>query len=422
MVFSAPSRKSPKIALFLLAGVFGFVAASCLGVLELDSYDSASEQLCSLYDRCYGPEAFVGCRRHVAGQIEAADGDARNDFLQNIADCIDDCQHLSACLDQPLFCQTLRQSCAASAQCCGSASGVATCFDQSCCLVESSACSRDIDCCAGSCSGGKCQGSVTPVCAQNGASCNGSGDCCSGICTGGTCSNACAPRGSTCSANADCCSGKCSNGVCRKFGCFAAGDLCISDVDCCQDACDKSRGICGNAGCLGDGVPCSKDGDCCSGLLCNPADGTCGTLSCKKYGDQCGGDSECCGLFCLNNSCQCAPNGTACNDTEAYKCCSGVCENGSCVDCRSGGTACTDGNPCCSGSCNGTICCNDNCSHNICNPGESLSINSCSPEKVGSAASSCVATICADSPQCCCNGWDQSCVDKVASLCKLECP
>lgn len=422
MFFSAPSQKSSKIAAFLLAGVFSLVAASCLGVLELDTYDSASEQLCSLYDRCYGPESFVGCRRHVAGQIESANGDDRHDFLQNLSDCLDDCQHLSDCLDQPLFCQPLRQSCAAHAQCCGFPSGSTVCFDQSCCLIESAACSRDADCCAGTCSGGKCQGSVMPVCAQNGASCNVSMDCCSGICTGGTCSNACAPRGSTCSIDGDCCSGKCSNGVCRKLGCFAAGELCISDVDCCQDACDKSRGICGNAGCLGDGVPCSKDGDCCSGLLCNPADSTCSSLSCKKYGDQCGADTECCGLFCLNNSCQCAPNGTVCNQAEAYKCCSGVCENGACVDCRASGTTCTDDGQCCSGSCNNGVCCPSGCPHNICVTGGPLSTKDCSPSNSGSAASLCVSTICAESPQCCCNNWDQSCVSKVASLCKLECP
>jgi hypothetical protein len=447
-LFSTPSHVSPGLFGFLIAGVLSFAAASCLGVLELDTYESASEQICSLYDRCYGAEAFVGCRRHVAGQIETVDPDERADLLDEFADCLDDCQHVSDCLDQPLFCAAIRENCAADAMCCGFAAGLAACVGQSCCLVKDAVCNRDADCCAGACAGGKCQGSVGPVCAQAGAACNASADCCNGNCAGGVCAAACSPqaaactinadccsnicinnvcvsqcsiRGSACSIDTDCCSGNCSNGICRKGGCFAAGALCLSDADCCQDSCDKGRGICGNAGCYADGLPCSQDGDCCAGLACNPADKRCATLSCKKYNDTCVADADCCGLYC-SGSCQCAPNGTTCTQAEAFKCCSGACENGACVDCRPGGTACSSGSQCCSGTCNNGACCNVGCSHSLCTVGTALSTNDCSPKNVGAAAASCVSTICAQDPACCCNMWDQSCVDKVASVCKFVCP
>lgn len=420
-LFSASSPTLSQWIRGVWVGALSLAAASCLGVLELDSYDTASEQLCSLYDRCYGPEAFIGCRRHVSGQLESASAEQRDDFLRLFGDCLDDCQHASDCLDQPFFCKPLRETCGASGQCCGFGAGTSTCFEQSCCLVKDAPCTRDVDCCAGKCTGGKCNAAVMPMCSAIGVACNANTDCCSNICTGGVCANACAARGASCVNNVDCCSNKCSNGVCRKQGCLASGELCLSDVDCCTDTCDKGRGICGNAGCFSDGTPCSKDGDCCSGLVCNPADHRCASLSCKKYGDGCAQDADCCGLYC-NGSCQCAQVGTACTQAEAYKCCTGVCENSLCVDCTPPNTACTDNAQCCSGTCHNGSCCNTGCAHSLCNVGGALSTKDCSPQNVGAAAASCVSTICAQDPACCCNSWNQGCVDKVSSVCKLVCP
>lgn len=474
-IFSSRSLSSRRILQLVFAGAFSFVAASCLGVLELDSYDGAADRLCSLYDRCYGPEAFPGCSRYVSGQLEAADADTREDFLETFADCLDDCQHAIDCLNQPLFCHSLRESCSTNAECCGYATNTARCIDQSCCFVNDAPCTNKADCCGGTCTNGKCKGGVDPVCAllgetcsantdcctgvctgglctnpcvaigasctnntdccsglctngacanpcvATGASCTNNVDCCSGICVGNLCTNACADRGAACTVNSDCCSGKCSNGICRKLGCLDVGDLCLSDADCCQDSCDKGRGICGSLGCYVEGLPCSQDGDCCTGLVCNPIDQRCATLTCKKYGDSCAADGECCGLYC-NGSCQCAQVGTACSQAEPYKCCTGVCENGACVDCRAVAVACTDNAQCCSGTCNNGACCNTGCSHNLCVVGAPLSTKDCSPKNVGAGAAACVETICAQDPACCCNQWDQSCVDKVASVCKLVCP
>ncbi|MBK9266403.1 MAG: hypothetical protein IPM54_42280 [Polyangiaceae bacterium] len=420
-LFSAPSLASKRPLAFGLAAAFSLLAASCLGVLGVDEYTGVSDEICALHDRCYGSEAFVGCRRHVDGQLGTADSDARDAFIERFADCLDDCQNLSACLDQPLFCHALREDCGTSAQCCGFAAGVATCMGQSCCLVKDAPCDRDADCCAGSCNGNKCVGGGNPTCAQIGEGCLASADCCSGICVGGVCSMACGLRGSACTNDVDCCSGKCSNGVCRKFGCVASGELCLSDLDCCQDACDTSRGICGSLGCFPDGIACSADGQCCSGE-CNPADQRCADLSCKKYGDSCGADSECCGLYCDGSACQCAPTGTACTTAEAYKCCSGFCSNDVCTDCSPASAACNDDAECCSGTCNAGLCCDGGCSHSICSPGAALSVKDCSPQNVGAAQVSCIDDICAQDPGCCCNTWDQSCVDKVATVCKLVCP
>ena len=447
-LFSASSPASSRLFRGFLAGAFALAAASCLGVLDLDAYDSASEQICSLYDRCYGPEAFVGCRRHVAGALEAADSGTREEFLHQFVNCLDNCQAASSCLDQPLLCHGLRDGCATGAQCCGFAGGAAMCFEQSCCLVKDAPCTRDVDCCAGNCGGGTCNGNVTPMCSAIGGACGVTADCCSGMCIGGVCSTPCsnqgvactnnsdccsnicvnsvcstqcAARGSSCTIDTDCCSGKCSNGTCRKLGCLAAGELCLSDADCCQDSCDKGRGICGPMGCYNAGLPCSQDGDCCSGLVCNPADNRCTNLTCKKINDTCGANGECCSLYCSNN-CQCAPNGTACTQAEGYKCCSGNCENAACVDCRPAGMMCTDNKQCCAGTCNNGSCCDTGCSHSLCTVGAPLSTKDCSPKNVGAGAAECVNTICAQDPGCCCNQWDQSCVDKVASVCKLVCP
>ena len=473
--FSEHSPSSRGVFPFVLAGAISLAAPSCLGVLELDTYAGVTDQICSLYDRCYGPEAFPGCRRHVAGQIETADSDTRQEFLEDVADCLDDCQSVSGCLDQPLFCHALRTSCATNAQCCGFATNAALCFDQSCCLVDGASCANNADCCGGTCVNGKCQGGVNPTCAAVGGACGSNGDCCNnncvggvcttpcvaqgasctanadccnnncmggvctnacanqgsactnntdcctGICVGGVCSMQCAARGSACTNNTDCCSGLCANGICRKLGCFAAGALCLSDADCCQDSCDKGRGICGSAGCFADGIPCSQDVDCCSGLICNPMNKKCGTLTCKKLNDPCAGDGECCSLYC-SGSCQCALSGTACTQAQAYKCCSGNCENNVCADCRQMGMACTDDMQCCSGTCNNGTCCAAGCSHNLCVVGAPLSTKDCEPKNIGAAAASCISEICNAAPECCCNQWDQSCVDRVGSLCKFVCP
>ncbi len=473
--FSERSPSSRGFIPFVLASAIALAAPSCLGVLELDTYGSAAEQICGLYDRCYGPETFPGCRRHVTGQIETADSDDREAFLERVADCLDNCQSLSTCLDQPLLCHALRNSCGTNTQCCGYSNNTALCFDQSCCLVDDAPCTNKADCCGGTCANGKCHGGVNPACADlggvcganvdccnnncvngvcaapcgaqgascttntgcctgtcmggictnpcsaQGVACTINSDCCSGICVGNVCSTPCVPRGSACTNSPDCCSGLCANNTCRKVGCLGSGAMCLSDADCCQDSCDKGRGICGSVGCYAADFPCSQDSDCCSGLVCDPSVKLCKTLSCKKQNDSCGGDGECCSRYC-SGSCQCAPIGTACTPSEAYKCCSGNCENNVCADCHSTGTACTDDTQCCSGTCNNGTCCPSACNHSLCVVGELLSTKQCEPKIVGAAAASCIKTICDADPSCCCNQWSQSCVDKVGSLCKFVCP
>ncbi len=42
-------------------------------------------------------------------------------------------------------------------------------------------------------------------------------------------------------------------------------------------------------------------------------------------------------------------------------------------------------------------------------------------DKASSAGMSCVTKICNDQPSCCSGTWDQSCVDKVNTVCNLGC-
>ncbi len=474
--FSAPPAVSRRPLTLWFVAAFLLFVPSCLGVLDIEEYEAVPEALCDLFDRCYGPEAFEGCRRHVSGQLEVADPQAREDYLEAFPDCLDNCASARGCLDQPILCRALHETCGGAVQCCGFAAEQVTCFDQSCCLRKGAACQQDADCCAGSCSGNGCTADPDPVCAQLGQTCNAgtdccsgtctagvcanaclttgvacsggadccsgtctggvcanscvdvgvtcnvSADCCSGICTAGVCANMCADNGSVCINDSECCSGQCAAGLCRKNGCVASGALCLDDVDCCADACDQSRGICGNFGCFPDGTPCGADVSCCSGL-CDPIDQRCSNRSCKKTSDACITDADCCGLSCQGSSCQCALAGIACTQAESYKCCSRLCENDLCADCRPVGTACTGNGECCSGACSAGLCCNFvGCSHSICAVGVALSTKDCSPQTVGAAEASCVDMICAQDPGCCCNMWDQSCVDKVATVCKLTCP
>jgi len=415
-------------ALKLAFAIFSsFGAASCLGVLGLDGYAAAPSALCSFLNRCYGEAGFPKCEGHVASQLEAAGPEGRELYLQHFSDakCLATCQAARDCLDVPPVCLGARNTCTTDEQCCGFSGATATCTRQSCCKTKGALCSSAAECCSEGCFGNPpaCGGKA---CVETGAACQDDQECCTGVCLADTkvCGSACLPVDFQCSQGAECCTGTCLNGLCRKSDCAQGSELCLADGDCCIGGCDDALGICGTGGCLPETTPCSTSNDkCCGGSFCDPAALRCAnTTACTTNGVDCSVDDECCSLYCDSGKCACAPTGTPCFSDQPYKCCSRFCDQGSCADRRTGGQSCVKNDECDSGVCDGSSCCDKvPCTHQVCVVGESLSPESCTPDQVGSAESVCVRAICDKDPSCCCKGWDQSCVDKVATVCNLTC-
>ncbi|HVK70323.1 MAG TPA: hypothetical protein VM694_37980 [Polyangium sp.] len=406
----------------LLAALFSFGAASCLGVLDLDGYASAPVVLCDLLERCYGEAGFAKCQGHVSSQLAVATAEGKESFLEGLSKCLVDCKSARRCLDMPPICRNPRQSCTTNEQCCGFSGGLAVCSRQSCCQTTGTSCKSDVDCCTGKCEGDPPTCGGTP-CVVSGEPCAESFECCSGVClASGVCSeDTCFPDGFSCMGDVDCCSGLCAQGTCSQPPCTQNDAPCLGDGECCNAAgCDETLGICGDAGCLPLSAPCSPTGPdpCCGDLFCKPGLERCvEPSSCTEVGQNCGFDDECCTLHC-QGTCQCANDGEGCY--ESYTCCSGVCINGQCGQCRQEGSPCSKATECCAGICNAGACCkNSGCNHSICQPGEALTPTSCSESAV---EIQCIRAICANDPYCCCGTWDGNCVGQVAAVCGLSCP
>lgn len=397
-------------------------AASCLGVLDLDGYASVPESLCSLLDRCYGDAGFPKCRGHVSSQLTAADTDQKQSYLEQFsaAGCLDNCQSAWRCLDVAPVCRASRESCSTDEQCCGFSKGAAVCQRQACCGPSSAACKTDVDCCSDKCINGTCGGTG---CKAAGEACSVGGECCTKQCLGsGTCSDViCKPDGFGCTLPEECCNGSCQNGMCQTASCSPDGASCLAKADCCSAAgCNATLGICGSASCLPESAPCTfNTNGCCSGMLCSPTYGVCvPETTCTANGQSCTSDDECCTLHC-NGTCQCASDGGACGD--GYECCSGTCINNTCGQCQQQGKGCTRGSDCCSDVCKDSACCAPaGCEHGVCSQGTPLGASACAGTSVAEAE--CIAKVCATDPVCCCDTWDQSCVDLVAPTCGLKCP
>jgi hypothetical protein len=230
-------------------------------------------------------------------------------------------------------CGALNSGCAASADCCSANCDKTTmkcAVASSFCRQPGASCLTGLDCCTGSCIGGKCS---MNQCVANTGACMQNGDCCSGSCApnpagGGICAAIIGPGGGgvggttnqPCTSNGMCVSGFCNNGTCENPSyCVQDGDACGTSADCCGGICTKTGtgtlGICGSPpkpsgtnNCLIDGTVCGglfTGGDvtcnnsCCSRscapyvptgyLICQPASG------CHPEGEICASDSECCG-------------------------------------------------------------------------------------------------------------------------------
>jgi hypothetical protein len=126
--------------------------------------------------------------------------------------------------------------------------------DGRCCLPENVLCEADGDCC----SGGICAGGKPPhtCCLVNGSACTDWYQCCAGTCSDGRC---CMDFGGSCAVDADCCRGNpCVDGWCG----IPAGHACAADTAC-------RSGFCRNGTCC---IPqtrpeftCADDAECCPG-------------------------------------------------------------------------------------------------------------------------------------------------------------
>ncbi len=156
-------------------------------------------------------------------------------------------------------------TCTADTDCCSGhcsttthkcqADGVGVCraSGESCDSSGGDAGGGDGKCCGGTCAGERCDLGAGP-CRATGTICTRDTDCCRGTCTaaagGGlrVCTAACIPDGTGCTLGSDCCSRHCngSPGTCgaQLTSCKLIGTACHGNDDCCSGQC--LGGACGN--------------------------------------------------------------------------------------------------------------------------------------------------------------------------------
>jgi hypothetical protein len=200
-------------------------------------------------------------------------------------------------------------ACGLADVCCGAATcnPAGVCEQQTTpCRGTGEACSDNLDCCLGRCSGGACS---AERCVDNGAACSANDECCTSNCSGGTCAaipgaGSCKVQNQACTSGAECCSTNCQGGFCvAAWSCRANNDLCLKDVDCCSFKCSKNDGSAGYCvtppgGCIQDGMPCSGGSNCCTRICVDPGTGATVCLpasGCEMTGSACLNDQACCG-------------------------------------------------------------------------------------------------------------------------------
>jgi len=433
-------------ALVAAVSVPAFGAVSCASVIGVADDSDATAELCQLLDRCYGKGGLEDCDAHVGKRLDAASAAAKKSWLQAFGDtrCLSSCKAARGCLDRMPVCKPSSQDCDVNEECCGFTKGLASCDPTAgtCCHPRGVKCKKDDDCCsdAGRCveKTGTCGG---VVCKQSLEACTTDAECCTKICLPeGVCGEtACLPDGFGCGSDLDCCNGFCNpnTGLCGKSECAGLTAPCSSPDECCDGACFFSptspQGVCSTGECQPDNLSCSSGEPCCSGF-CHPTFLTC-VAFCSDRNASCTSDFECCSGFCPGGTCACAPDGTTC--TADVQCCSslclGTCQTTGCVE--PGGTCSggIGGRQCCSGACNAgtdkcTWACDANqvpfgCEHGFCEVGAPLDPScgcldaTCAPDD-----STCIATICAVDPFCCCSEWDGICINEAVQYCSKPCP
>jgi len=433
-----------------------FALPGCESLLGLDGYRGAATELCELYEQCYGTDTFSECLDHVDAQLERAEAGEVTAWLTKFGseDCLESCGVARSCLDLDPVCGNSSFGCAVDEQCCGFTTGLGGCLDAACCKDDGAECGEDAECCGQVCAappGSSVETCGGVVCANTDEACEQDPDCCTDVCNPdtGLCAPTCIDQlGAACSEDIDCCSRSCQDGECA---CVGAGEPCDSGANCCggfcgddgtckEDcglsgvSCDSGDGCCsgdclGGECCGGSEDSCQSDAECCgqncvlgecacsrkgAGCLetadCCPAAGQCVDDVCVCAGpdELCSSVLGCCAGLCLDGSCRCARNEEPCEGEG--DCCSGVCASGTCT-CLDAGADCGEDADCCSDRCFAGSCCvtppacgND--AFGPCNTHETPLNPPCLPNVVRA----CVVTVCSNMPSCCCNLWDQTCV------------
>ncbi len=172
------------------------------------------------------------------------------------------------------------------------------------CVPTGAACGRSLDCCGGTCEGGRCLPS-DPRCLTFGEPCNFATPCCGALsCRARVCGRPpppppqCAPSGAACGAAADCCNGlPCAGGVCGgpRPLCKPDREACASAVECCAGQC--SAFVCGGP------------------FACPAASGGCGACiaarCCQEEG-VCLLEGACTASFACFNACRAGGGGFGC--------------------------------------------------------------------------------------------------------------
>ena len=428
--------------------LFSTLGASCVDLLGLGGYTGAIQSLCDMLAECYGTSFYPKCVERAEQRLGDASPELRESYLTAFADnsCLESCTNARACLDHQPICSTGGSSCGAAEQCCGFTDGASQCSGDSCCAPRGSVCSDAGQCCDADCINGTCGG---VECKDANESCNNDGECCGELVCGSVeqACVLCLPQFSECAGPSDCCSGNCvldivepaaggeepppALGFCDEATCAREGMDCNTPADCCSTApfCAPVPAlpglkVCSPGECVPLGTPCLVDAACCSGV-CDLNLGLCAS-ECGPLGSECALSQDCCEGECPQGSC-CLTDGLPCLDEP--ECCGGTCFEGTCTgsSCKSAGDSC-DGDPlsCCSHYCSDSTlgtCCPvfaNYCNHGVCNEGAPLRpdcgaivINN-GPEFGGI---DCISSICTLNPDCCCLGWDQSCIDMVSDMC-----
>lgn len=244
------------------------------------------------------------------------------------------------------------------------------------CIAQTCQCTPT-SCVGGCCLGNQCVMTQTPsTCGMGGRACS---DCGATACNGGQCVT------SACNAS-NCATGCCIGATCvtapTDLACGRGGAACES---CGSGACDG--GVC-TGGCSAATCP----NGCCLGGVCQP-----GTTqaACGSGGSTC----SACTTSCSNKQCV-----DPCGPSNCAGCCSsGTCRPGTttslcgaggqaCTACGSGSTCSADGGVCVAVStCTRTTCPAGCCDGNTCRPS---TLTTCG--RAGSACSSCVGSLVAD--------------------------
>lgn len=327
---------------------------------------------CTTASECCGLSCKEGlCQKCVA------DSPTPGDCTTNADCCSQNCSN-GKCAPVPVpgggtpTCRTSGNPCTAAAECCSKVCNGGVCADVSFCTQNGDICSRDFECCGGSCA--KAAGSTVGRCATvagPSGGCEPTGTVCTGgggdfACDNKCCSRSCGPYGAVsgvkvcqppsgclpeyelCRTNADCCGGPGrpqnqtshpESVTCDRKGTSAEFGRCEKAKDCSPPGavCKLGSEACGvnNRCCNPDGFAsdycqsnpdrcCAKDALGIPRCLVKPIDCTGMTGDKPEAGDTCATSADCCGMPCVGNKCggSCVPKGGAC--TVAADCCSGL--------------------------------------------------------------------------------------------------